>query len=148
MSQSDRRNCVVVICLFAALSAVYAQGGGVTWGGGQNAGAGAGAWSNAQQGGPGMHPPGSLVGQDPQISYGYGGVDSRGNTYGGAGGNGGYYVSGTDEHGRPFSYNGGVGGQPLPGQPGYPNNYYRSSAGAAVASVGVALVMSVLVSRT
>ncbi|XP_034476190.1 glycine-rich cell wall structural protein 1.8 [Drosophila innubila] len=146
MSQSDRRNCVFVICLLAALSAVYGQGGGVTWGGGNNAGAG--AWSNSQQGGPGMHPPGSLGNQDPQISYGYAGVDSRGN-YGGAGGNGGYYVSGTDEHGRPFSYNGGVGGQPLPGQPRYPNNYgYQSSASLSVASMGVALVLAVLVSRT
>ncbi|XP_062140218.1 uncharacterized protein LOC133848602 [Drosophila sulfurigaster albostrigata] len=146
MSQSDRRNCVVVICLLATLSLVYAQG---TWGGGNAAGAG--AWSNSQPGGAaGMHPPGSLGGQDPQISYGYAGVDSRGGAYGGAAGNGGYYVSGTDEHGRPFSYNGGVGagGQPLPGQPGYRNYGYYSGAGAVVASLSMALAMALLASRS
>ncbi|KAH8386435.1 hypothetical protein KR093_000505, partial [Drosophila rubida] len=119
------------------------------WGGGNTAGAGAGAWSNSQPGGAGMHPPGSLGGQDPQLSYGYAGVDSRGGAYGGAGGNGGYYVSGTDEHGRPFSYNGGVGvgvnGQPLPGQPGYRNNYgYYSSSGTLAASLSLALTLSLL----
>ncbi|KAH8285728.1 hypothetical protein KR044_010124, partial [Drosophila immigrans] len=129
------------------VSAVCAQG---TWGGGNNANAGAGAWSNSQPAGAGMHPPGSLGAQDPQLSYGYAGVDSRGGAYGGAGGNGGYYVSGTDEHGRPFSYNGGVGagGQPLPGQPGYRNYGYYSSAGAAAASLGLALAMALVASRS
>lgn len=113
---------------------VHAQAGSVTWGGaGNTPGVGTGAWSNAQAGG--MHPPGSLGNTDAQYSYGYAGVDSRG-PYGGAGGNGGYYVSGTDEHGRPFSYNGGaIGGQP--GQPGYPNpnNPYGYRSGASVASM-------------
>lgn len=95
-----------------------------------------------------MHPPGSLGNSDPQFSYGYAGVDSRG-PYGGAGGNGGYYVSGTDEHGRPFSYNGGnIGGQPgMPGQPGYnPNNPYGYRSGSAsvasLAPLGIALACS------
>ncbi|XP_064536944.1 uncharacterized protein LOC135427384 [Drosophila montana] len=146
MSLTDRRSFVVIwICAIAYLAAaVNAQSGSVNWNAGNSAGTG--AWSNAQTGG--MHPPGSLGSTDPQYSYGYGGIDSRG-PYGGAGGNGGYYVSGTDEHGRPYSYNGGMGGQPVPPPPGYPNNYgYRSSAGAAVASVGVALSLALLAARS
>lgn len=122
-----------------------AQAGGVTWGAGNPAGVGTGAWSNAQAGGAGMHPPGSLSNSDPQFSYGYAGVDSRG-PYGGAGGNGGYYVSGTDEHGRPFSYNGGNIG----GQPGYPNNPYGYRSGAAsvaslTASLGIVLACAMAI---
>lgn len=136
-------NILTIIRIFPPPpSIVHAQAGGVTWGGAGNTnGVGTGAWSNAQAGG--MHPPGSLGNSDAQYSYGYAGVDSRG-PYGGAGGNGGYYVSGTDEHGRPFSYNGGaIGGQP--GQPGYPNPNnpygYRSGANAAsMASLGIVLV--------
>ncbi|KAH8395689.1 hypothetical protein KR222_009526 [Zaprionus bogoriensis] len=149
MSRSDCRSFVfVAICLLATFATAHAQTGGVTWGAGN--GAGAGAWSNAQAGGPGMHPPGPLGSTDQQISYGYAGIDSRG-PYGGAGGNGGYYVSGTDEHGRPFTYNGGIGpgGQPMPmpGQPGYPGNSYgyRAGASAALASIGiVACAMALL----
>ncbi|BFG02674.1 pupal cuticle protein Edg-91 [Drosophila madeirensis] len=136
---------IVFYLLLAGLAAVHGQSG--TW---NNGNGGVGAWSNAQTGGAGMHPPGSLSGQDPQYSYGYAGVDSRG-TYGGAGGNGGYYVSGTDEHGRPFSYN-GQGNQPLPGQPGYnmdsngryPGSYgYRGGAAATTSgTLGVALTLA------
>lgn len=134
-----------------SIHTVHAQAGGVTWGGaGNTAGVGTGAWSNAQAGGAGMHPPGSLSNSDPQYSYGYAGIDSRG-PYGGAGGNGGYYVSGTDEHGRPFSYNSGnIGGQPgMPGQPGYPNPNnpygYRSGANvASMASLGIVLAACTL----
>ncbi|XP_023175906.2 glycine-rich cell wall structural protein 1 [Drosophila hydei] len=149
MSLTDRRSCIALwICaLSACLASASAQNGGVTWNAGNAAGAG--AWSNSQAGGAhGMHAPGSLGGADPQYSFGYAGIDSRG-PYGGAGGNGAYYVSGTDEHGRPFSYNGGVGGQPMPPPPGYPNSYgYRSAAGATVASVGVALALALLAART
>ncbi|SPP78517.1 heterogeneous nuclear ribonucleoprotein 87F [Drosophila guanche] len=134
---------IVFYLLLAGLAAVHGQSGG-TW---NNGNGGVGAWSNAQTGGAGMHPPpGSLSGQDPQFSYGYAGVDSRG-TYGGAGGNGGYYVSSTDEHGRPFSYN-GQGNQPLPGQPGYsmdngryPGSYGYRGAAAATTSGTLALTL-------
>ncbi|EDV91911.1 PE-PGRS family protein PE_PGRS26 [Drosophila grimshawi] len=149
MALTDRRCSVVIwICAFACLATVHGQNGGVNWSAGNGAagGAGAGAWSNAQ--GAGMRPPGSLSNSDPQYSYGYAGVDSRG-PYGGAGGNGGYYVSGTDEHGRPYSYNGGSNGQSMPPPPGYPNNYgYRSDAGAVMASMGMALALALLASRS
>ncbi|XP_017134536.1 glycine-rich cell wall structural protein [Drosophila miranda] len=138
---------VFYLALAGLLVAVNGQTG--TW---NNGNGGVGAWSNAQTGG-GMHPPGSLSSQDPQYSYGYAGVDSRG-TYGGAGGNGGYYVSGTDEHGRPFSYNGqGQPGQPgynMGGRldPGYPGSYgYRGGAatithGRGLISLGVAVTLA------
>ncbi|XP_017129916.1 heterogeneous nuclear ribonucleoprotein A3 homolog 2 [Drosophila elegans] len=136
----------IVICLaLAKLSAVDAQAGTVHWNNGNTAGVG--AWSNAQSGG--MHPPGSLSGQDPQYSYGYAGIDSRG-SYGGAGGNGAYYVSGTDEHGRPFSY-GNQAGQP--GQPGYmgvrpdpnyPGSYgYQNAAGVISTSMLATLALAI-----
>ncbi|XP_036338547.1 glycine-rich cell wall structural protein 1.8 [Rhagoletis pomonella] len=107
---------------------------------------GAGGWAGASgsPGAPGM--PGAPGTSD--YGFGYGGVDSRGNTYGGAGGNGGYYVGGIDDQGRRFAYSGGAGGMPgMPGAPGgypvapgsypntrgYPDYYdqrYRSSANA------------------
>ncbi|XP_017041919.1 galectin-3 [Drosophila ficusphila] len=131
----------LVICLaLFELRAVDAQAGTVHWNNGNAAGVG--AWSNSQSGG--MHPPGSLSGQDPQYSYGYAGIDSRG-PYGGAGGNGAYYVSGTDEHGRPFSY-GNQPGQPgymgVRPDPNYPGSYgYRNSAAIATNSVNAALAL-------
>ncbi|KAH8273435.1 hypothetical protein KR018_000603, partial [Drosophila ironensis] len=127
-------------------STVLGQAGTVHW----NNGNGVGAWSNAQSGG-GMHPPGSLTGQqDPQYSYGYAGIDSRGASYGGAGGNGAYYVGGTDEHGRPFSY-GNQAGQPgymgIRPDPNYPGVYgYRNAAtsfSTATASATAALALAV-----
>ncbi|XP_022229428.1 PE-PGRS family protein PE_PGRS26 [Drosophila obscura] len=134
---------IVIYLALAGLVAVNGQSG--TW---NNGNGGVGAWSNAQTGAAGMHPPGSLSSQDPQYSYGYAGVDSRG-TYGGAGGNGGYYVSGTDEHGRPFSYNGQGNQQPLPGQPGYnmdsryPGSYgYRGGAASITGTLGMALTLA------
>ncbi|XP_030245065.1 ATP-dependent RNA helicase A [Drosophila navojoa] len=149
MSLTDRRSCMALalgICclLIARLASASPQSGGVTWNAGNAAGAG--AWSNSHAGGaPGMHPPGSLGSTDPQYGYGYAGIDARG-PYGGAGGNGAYYVSGTDEHGRPFSYN---GGQPMPPPPpGYLNNYgYRNGASTTAASVGVALSLALLAAR-
>ncbi|XP_016942127.2 collagen alpha-2(I) chain [Drosophila suzukii] len=137
----------IVICLaLVKFSAVDAQAGTVHWNNGNAAGVG--AFSNAQS--SGMHPPGSLGGQDPQYSYGYAGIDSRG-PYGGAGGNGAYYVSGTDEHGRPFSY-GNQAGQP--GQPGYmgirpdpnyPGSYgYQSAAAVITTPVGATLTLVAL----
>ncbi|KAH8421345.1 hypothetical protein KR009_002417, partial [Drosophila setifemur] len=111
--------------------AVFGQAGTVHWNNGNAAGVG--AWSNSQSGGmqPGGMQPGSLGAQDPQYSYGYAGIDSRG-SYGGAGGNGAYYVGGTDEHGRPFSY----GNQA--GQPGYRNNMnYPGSYGYQNGAVGM-----------
>ncbi|XP_016979556.1 galectin-3 [Drosophila rhopaloa] len=135
----------IVICLaLAKFSSVDAQAGTVHWNNGNAAGVG--AWSNAQSGG--MHPPGSLSGQDPQYSYGYAGIDSRG-SYGGAGGNGAYYVGGTDEHGRPFSYGSQTG---QPGQPGYmggrpdpnyPGTYgYQNAAAVISTSVGATLAIA------
>ncbi|KAH8303242.1 hypothetical protein KR059_004575, partial [Drosophila kikkawai] len=117
---------------------VSGQAGTVHWNNGNTAGVG--AWSNAQSGG--MHPPGTLGSQDPQYSYGYAGIDSRG-TYGGAGGNGAYYVGGTDEHGRPFSYGNQAGGQP-----GYmggirpESNYYGYRNAAATMTRGVVMTLA------
>ncbi|EDX02069.1 galectin-3 isoform X1 [Drosophila yakuba] len=145
MSNFNRILIVIVIALaLVHFSAVDAQAGTVHWNNG-NAG-GVGVYSNAQS--SGMHPPGSLSGQDPQYSYGYAGIDSRG-SYGGAGGNGAYYVSGTDEHGRPFSYGNQVG---QPGQPGYmgvrpdpnyPGSYGYHNGGAIFASsMGVTVTIA------
>ncbi|XP_017066860.1 uncharacterized protein LOC108104994 [Drosophila eugracilis] len=128
----------ILICLaLVKFSAVNAQSGTVHWNNGNAAGVG--VYSNAQS--SGMHPPGSLSGQDPQYSYGYAGIDSRG-PYGGAGGNGGYYVSGTDEHGRPFSYGNQVGQAGQPGymgvrpDPNFPGQYqgYHNAAPAIIGS--------------
>ncbi|EDW78270.1 uncharacterized protein Dwil_GK16342 [Drosophila willistoni] len=134
--------------IVACLSAVSGQAGTVTWGAGNGAGAngaGVGAWSNSQTGG--MHPPGSLGSNDPQFSYGYAGVDSRG-PYGGSGGNGGYYVSGTDEHGRPFSYNGG-GQIPPPGYPGRNDYYgYRGAASMTTSVTLLGVALSIMLSTT
>ncbi|ALC49113.1 CG12655 [Drosophila busckii] len=142
MFVSRRCSCFVLfwICL---LSVVCAQGNNWPpatdgrWAGGANGQVGAGAVANA-----GMHPPGQLGSTDPQFSYGYAGVDSRG-PYGGAGGNGGYYVSGVDEHGRPYNYNGGAGAAP-----NYHNSYnYRSGAAVALGSLGLALTLTLLATR-
>ncbi|XP_004525032.1 putative glycine-rich cell wall structural protein 1 [Ceratitis capitata] len=109
----------------------------------QGGNGGAGGWGGApgQPGAPGA--PGNS-----DFGFGYAGIDSRGHAYGGAGGNGGYYVGGVDDQGRRFSYSGGAGGMPgMPGAPGgypvapgapvgpgnYPNYYdprYRSAANA------------------
>ncbi|KAH8254942.1 hypothetical protein KR038_004722, partial [Drosophila bunnanda] len=127
-------------------SPVEGQAGTVHWNNGNSAGVG--AWSNAQSGG--MHPPGSLGAQDPQYSYGYAGIDSRG-TYGGAGGNGAYYVGGTDEHGRPFSYGNQAGGYMggIRPESNYPGAYgYRNGATATTTAGGVAATLAMALGLT
>ncbi|XP_011198806.2 uncharacterized protein LOC105222932 [Bactrocera dorsalis] len=94
----------------------------------QGGNGGAGGWGGAA-GSPGA--PGAPGSSD--FGYGYAGVDSRGHAYGGAGGNGGYYVGGLDDQGRRFSYSGGAGG--MPGMPGMPGGY-PGAPGAPIGPVG------------